>query len=82
MQVAIRRMGNSQGIVIPKLLLAQLGLDKLAALEVKTGVIEIRPPRPPARAGWEADCARLAAEADDALVWPDLANDGDAELSW
>ena len=43
MQVAIRKMGNSQGVVIPKPLLLQLGLQDVADLQVKDGVIEIRP---------------------------------------
>lgn len=82
MQVAIRKMGNSQGIVIPKPLLMQLGLDKVANLEVKDGVIEIRPVHAAARAGWAADSQRIAAVADDTLVWPDISNQDDANLQW
>ena len=45
MKVAIRKMGNSQGALIPKPILAQVGLEGTADLQVRDGVIEIRPVR-------------------------------------
>ena len=45
MEVAIRKMGNSQGVLIPKPILAQVGLEGSADLQVLDGVIEIRPVR-------------------------------------
>jgi antitoxin component of MazEF toxin-antitoxin module len=33
--VAIRKMGNSQGVLIPKSILAQVGLDGTADLQVR-----------------------------------------------
>ncbi len=42
MEVAIRKMGNSQGVSIPKPMLAQLELEGMADLQVRDGVIEIR----------------------------------------
>ena len=82
MQVTVRKMGNSQGILIPKPILRQLGLDGLADLRVRGNVLEIRPvPRNP-RGGWAQDSQRLAAQGDDAPVWPDLGTEGDAELVW
>lgn len=82
MEVAIRKMGNSQGVLIPKPILAQLGLEDRVDLQVRDGVIEIRPLHKNPRAGWAADSQRLAAIGDDALIWPELANAGDAELVW
>ncbi|MBC7561393.1 MAG: AbrB/MazE/SpoVT family DNA-binding domain-containing protein [Gemmatimonadaceae bacterium] len=82
MQVAIRQMGNSRGVLIPKPILAQLGLENTADLQVRDGVIEIRAlPRNP-REGWADDARRIAAQGDDALVWPEFANEGDAALLW
>ncbi|MBH2020172.1 MAG: hypothetical protein I8H91_11630 [Burkholderiales bacterium] len=54
MQVSIRKMGNSQGILIPEpiLNLKQLGRVDVADLQVNGGVIEIRPPRRNPREGW------------------------------
>lgn len=82
MEVAIRKMGNSQGVLIPKPILAQVGLEGTADLQVRDGVIEIRPMRRNPREGWADDARRLAAQGDDALVWPEVANAGDNELVW
>ena len=82
MEVAIRKMGNSQGVLIPKPILAQSGLEERADLQVRDGVIEIRPLRRNPREGWAEDARRLAAQGDDALVWPEFANEGDDKLVW
>jgi antitoxin MazE len=82
MQVAVRKMGNSQGILIPKPILAQVGLMGAADLRVTNGVIEIRPLQRHPREGWAADSQRIAQAEDDALVWPEFGNDGDAALVW
>lgn len=82
MEVSIRKMGNSQGVLIPKPILAQVGLEGTADLQVRDGVIEIRPVRIHPREGWAADARRLCEQGDDVLVWPELANAGDDELVW
>ena len=86
MQVAIRTMGNSKGVLIPKPILEQTGLLDAADLQVVNGVIEIRPLKRGLREGWAADSARVAAKEaekdDDALAWPEFANAADASLQW
>ena len=82
MEVAIRKMGNSQGVLIPKPILAQLGLEGVADLQVRNGVIEIRAVRRNPREGWADDARRLAEQGDDTLLWPDLANESDDQLVW
>jgi antitoxin MazE len=82
MKVFIRKMGNSQGVLIPKPILKQAGLEGSADLQVRAGVIEIRPIRRKLREGWAEDASRLAGSGDDVLVWPDFANQGDDELVW
>jgi len=82
MKVAIRKMGNSQGVLIPKPILAQVGLEGAADLQVRDGVIEIRPLGRNPREGWAEDARRLAERRADAPLWPDIANEGDAELVW
>ena len=82
MQVAIRKMGNSQGVLIPKPILAQVGLEGVADLQVKNGVIEIRPLKSNPREGWAEDSARIAQARDDKLVWPEFGNADDTELVW
>jgi len=82
MEVAVRKMGNSQGVLIPTPILAQVGLEGSADLQVRDEVIEIRPIRRNLREGWAEDAERLAQQAADALVWHEFANDGDADLVW
>jgi antitoxin MazE len=81
-EVAIRKMGNSQGVLIPKPILAQVGLQGVADLQVRDGVIEIRPLQRNPREGWAEDARRLAAREGDALVWPEVANEGDDARVW
>ena len=82
MQVTIRKMGNSQGVLIPKPFLVQVGFEEAADMQVKNGVIEIRPIKRHPREGWAKDSQRIAHAGDDKLVWPEFANEGDAELTW
>jgi antitoxin MazE len=82
MEVTLRKMGNSKGVLIPKPILAQVGLEGSADLQVRDGVIEIRPIRPNPRDGWAEDARRLAAQGDDAPVWPEVANEGDDKRVW
>ncbi len=82
MEVAIRKMGNSHGVLIPKPILVQLGIAGVADLQVRNGVIEIRPVKRNPRESWTEDARRLASEADDGLVWPEPANAGDDSFNW
>lgn len=82
MEVAVRKMGNSQGVLLPKPTLAQVGLESTGDLQVRDGVIEIRAVRCNPREGWAEDARRLAEQGGDALVWPEVANEGDDELVW
>ena len=82
MKVAIRRMGNSQGVLIPKPILAQVGLATSADLQVRNGVIEIRPMQRNPREGWAEDARKLATLGDDSPIWPELANSDDSAWEW
>jgi len=82
MKTAIRKMGNSQGVLIPKVLLAQVGLEDEAEMVVEKDAIVLRKPRKAARTGWAEASKKIAAAGDDAPVWPEFANEGDAELEW
>lgn len=75
-------MGKSRGVLIPKPILEQTGLLDAADLQVKNGVIEIRPLKRNPREGWAADSQRIAQAGDDALVWPEFANADDKDLKW
>ena len=69
-------------MLIPKPILAQVGLEGTADLQVRDGVIEIRAIRRNPREGWADDARRPAGAEGDALVWPELANQGDDEWVW
>ena len=47
----IRPVGNSQRVIIPKLVLAQVGLEDEAEMIVERGALVLRKPTQPARAG-------------------------------
>lgn len=84
MHVTIRAIGNSRGVVLPKPILAQAGLEDAtdAEMTVENGVILLRKPARPAREGWGEAAKELAAKGDDALVMGEFGNEGDAELVW
>ncbi len=60
----IVKIGNSQGIKIPKILIDQANLGENVALEVEEGYIIIRPGRP-VRAGWAKQFKKMAEANDD-----------------
>lgn len=83
MHVTIRQIGNSQGIVIPKPLLAQVGLDTgEAEMTIEGGALVLRKPATAVRVGWAEAARKIAQRGDDALVMGEFGNQGDAELAW
>lgn len=82
MKVAIRRLGNSQGVIIPKPILAQVGLVSEAEMRVEKGAIVLEKPKSSPRSGWADASERLASQGDDALVWPEFANEADKDIKW
>jgi antitoxin MazE len=82
MLTTIRRLGNSQGVLIPKPLLQQVGLIDQAEMVIEGGALVLRRPKAAPRTGWAEASRELAAAGDDALVLPEFANEGDAELAW
>jgi antitoxin MazE len=85
--VAVRtrivRIGNSQGVRIPKPLLEQAGIGDRVELEVLEGQILIRPARS-ARAGWAEKFAAMHEAGGDALIDEPLAASAwdDEEWEW
>ena len=67
MKTRIVRIGNSQGIRIPKPLLEQSGLAGEVDLEVEPGRIVIQAVGSPRR-GWEEAFRAMAERGDDALL--------------
>ena len=82
MHVTIRQIGNSQGFVIPKPLLIQVGLEGEAEMTIEGGAIVLRKPAKPVRAGWAEAAQKIAKCGDDVLVMGEFVNEADAELTW
>ena len=84
MHVSIRQIGNSQGVVIPKPVLTQLGLSAEVGAEmtIEGGALVLRRPAGPVRTGWAEAATKIAEAGDDALVMGEFSNAADAELAW
>jgi antitoxin MazE len=84
MHISIRQIGNSQGIVIPKPVLAQLGLDERVGVEmtIEDGALVLRRPVSPARTGWAEAARSIAKAGDDELVMGEFGNAEDSEWVW
>lgn len=67
MKARIVKIGNSQGIRIPKPLIEQTGISEEVVISVKGSTLVISPANPP-RAGWAEAFAVMASLADDRLV--------------
>lgn len=76
------KIGNSQGIRIPKLLLEQVGLSGEIQLEVESDRLILRPAVRP-RQGWEEQFQRMAQLGDDRLLdGEDLSASSWDETEW
>lgn len=82
--IAIRSIGNSKGVVLPKPVLALVGLEDAtdAELTVENGSIVLRRATRTVRQGWAEAAARVATSGADALVMGDLANEADTDWVW
>lgn len=81
-RLPIRAIGNSRGILIPKPLLVQAGLEATADLTVEGGALVLRKPAAPVRAGWAAAANSLSERGEDVLVMGAFSNVDDADLTW
>jgi antitoxin MazE len=51
-------------------------------MRVEGDALVLRRPKSAPRAGWAEASRRIAAAGEDALVLPEFANEGDADLKW
>lgn len=82
MRTSLQRVGNSQGVIIPKPFLAQVGFEREVDIDVEEGTIVLRKPNRHPREGWAESSRSVSGAGDDALVWPEFANEADAEITW
>jgi antitoxin MazE len=85
MRTALRKMGNSTGIILPRSILGQIGLELGAPMElqVEGGRIVATPVKGGAREDWASAAALIAAQADpDEDAWQSFGNAQDDDLTW
>ncbi|MBW4525269.1 MAG: AbrB/MazE/SpoVT family DNA-binding domain-containing protein [Phormidium tanganyikae FI6-MK23] len=78
----IVKVGNSQGIRIPKRLLEQSGIDGEVEIEVQRNQLVIRAAMR-SRSGWVEAFEKMAEQGDDLLIDAETTNDwDDTEWEW
>ena len=84
MEIAIRNIGNSKGVVLPKPLLAQVGLEgeTTALIQVENGSIVLSKSSKPLRTGWAEAAAAVSAHGEGDLMMGEFGNADDADLRW
>lgn len=85
MQSALRKIGNSTGLVIPRTLLGEIGAAAGTSLDltVEDGRLIATPVVQPRREGWAHAAAEMTHLPDaEAEVWTGFTNEGDATLTW
>ncbi|MGF1535565.1 MAG: AbrB/MazE/SpoVT family DNA-binding domain-containing protein [Elainellaceae cyanobacterium] len=72
------KIGNSQGVRIPKLLLEQSGIHEAVEIEIRDSYLVLRAVSQ-SRAGWEEAFATMAEQQDDKLLDDVMATTWDDE---
>ena len=84
MRVAVRKLGNSSGVIIPKSMLTEIGVAAGDAvdLSLEDGRISITPIKRRPREGWAEAFAEIGKLGEEDRVWLEFGNEGDDELTW
>ncbi len=86
MQSALRKIGNSTGLVIPRPILWAMGVSggEMLDLTVEDGRLVATPVKSGVRAGWEeaAKAIGSAPLSDDEQSWLHAGTDPDADWTW
>ena len=84
MRSAIRKRGNASGVIIPKSMLAEIGIaaGEAVDLSLEDGRIMITPVKGRPREGWATAFAEIGELGDEDLAWLQFGNEGDAQLQW
>ena len=74
MRAAVRKLGNSSGVIIPKSMLVEIGVAAGDAIDMtlEDGRLVLAPVKRRPRAGWAEASRAIASAADDALAWPEF----------
>jgi len=81
MKIDIIKIGNSQGVRIPKTIMEQCGFSESVEMEIKDGNLILKPTQ--IRAGWAESFQLMAAKGDDELLIDDaMTTEYDEEWEW
>ena len=82
MQTALRKMGNSTGMILPRAILQEVGVCVGTTMDVRVeeGRVIVTPLRKP-REGWAEDAERVAAHGvtEEEAKWIGVGNDADED---
>jgi len=81
MKAKIIRIGNSQGIRLPKSILEECDFEQQVDLQIRGRSLVIRPVRQ-IREGWEEAFASMASNQDDTLLDSDMGPSHWDETEW
>jgi antitoxin MazE len=81
MKADLVRIGNSQGVRIPKTVIEECGFVGRVELRIEGNSLIITPARAP-REGWDDAFARMAERGDDVLLLPDDLEHAFDETEW
>ena len=79
LQVAVRAIGNSKGVVIPKIILEQSGIGEIVEMSVDGEKIILSKPKKTVRESWAQDAQSLAMAGEDVLVLGEFGNEEDKD---
>jgi antitoxin MazE len=85
MRTALRKMGNSTGVILPRAILGQAGLATGTAMDVTVEGerLILTPVHQDRRADWKEAASAIAQSSDaEAAAWEAFGNEDDAELTW
>jgi antitoxin MazE len=86
MLTAVRKVGNSRGVLIPAAFLASCQIEDQVDMQLQDGQIVIRPVKRPLREGWftqpETTAAAQPDEAAEFQAWDAAAPADDSEWVW
>jgi antitoxin MazE len=82
LQIAIRAIDNSRGVVIPKVILEQSGIERVAKMSIDGEETILSKSKSKARENWAVDAQNLAKSESDRLILGDFANDEDGDWVW
>jgi len=82
LHVAVRAIGNSKGVVIPKIILEQSGIEGVVEMSVEGEKIILSKPKQAVRKQWSQDAKAISQAGEDELVLGEFSNEEDKDWVW